>query len=295
MAWSNPILGGNNTLIRQAIKSADYVAGVSGWTVNADGSAEFNDIVVRGEFSTTSANGSSVRIYSTALGSNIDVLPASATGHTINTGSISGRTLENPLDGTVRSDMLIFGPTVDNDPTGSIEVGSYGGRGYVIIDGDFSVSGGIGETNFYRPGSLVKTSDTTMEDIPNSTIDILDGATYKIDSWYAYDGPTGGDGKFAWSLSDSGLTGDRHINALALNTTSNDNSSVMMIRRGLTTQQGVGTPNGNVNAFTVYHETAFISNGTGTDQEATMQFAQYTSNASASRVQSGYVIVTRIA
>ncbi len=48
MAFSNPITGGQGALIRPAIKSPNYVAGVSGWSINKNGSAEFNNIVIRG-------------------------------------------------------------------------------------------------------------------------------------------------------------------------------------------------------------------------------------------------------
>jgi hypothetical protein len=48
MTFSNPIVGGT-TLIRPAIHSPDYVPGVSGWSINKDGTAEFNDAVFRGE------------------------------------------------------------------------------------------------------------------------------------------------------------------------------------------------------------------------------------------------------
>lgn len=49
MAFENPVVGGENgELIRPSIQSPDYVAGVSGWTINRDGSAEFNDITIRG-------------------------------------------------------------------------------------------------------------------------------------------------------------------------------------------------------------------------------------------------------
>jgi hypothetical protein len=53
MTFSNPIVGGT-TLIRPAIHSPDYVAGTTGWTINKDGTAEFNDVVFRG--SAESAN-----------------------------------------------------------------------------------------------------------------------------------------------------------------------------------------------------------------------------------------------
>lgn len=47
MGWGNPILGGIK-LIRAAIQSPNYVAGSVGWSVNQDGSSEFNNVTVRG-------------------------------------------------------------------------------------------------------------------------------------------------------------------------------------------------------------------------------------------------------
>lgn len=48
MPFKNPIVGGT-TLVRAAINSPNYVPGVSGWIIDADGSAEFNTAVVRGD------------------------------------------------------------------------------------------------------------------------------------------------------------------------------------------------------------------------------------------------------
>lgn len=44
----NPLVGARGTLIRDAIRSRDYVAGSSGWSINADGTAEFNGVTIRG-------------------------------------------------------------------------------------------------------------------------------------------------------------------------------------------------------------------------------------------------------
>lgn len=52
MAFGNPILGGT-VLVRPAIKSPNYVPGVSGWSINRDGSAEFDDLTIRGTFDGT--------------------------------------------------------------------------------------------------------------------------------------------------------------------------------------------------------------------------------------------------
>jgi hypothetical protein len=46
--FSNPIAGDGGSLQYPQIKSPDFVAGVSGWKISKDGSAEFNDITIRG-------------------------------------------------------------------------------------------------------------------------------------------------------------------------------------------------------------------------------------------------------
>jgi hypothetical protein len=49
--FANPIAAGDGSLIYPALKSPNFVAGTSGWSIKRDGSAEFNNIVVRGTFS----------------------------------------------------------------------------------------------------------------------------------------------------------------------------------------------------------------------------------------------------
>lgn len=46
--FNNSVVGGQGTLVRESIHSPDYVPGVSGWTINRDGSAEFNGVTFRG-------------------------------------------------------------------------------------------------------------------------------------------------------------------------------------------------------------------------------------------------------
>ena len=46
--FTNAIIGGAETLIRSAIKSVNYIMGVSGWRITRDGDAEFNDATIRG-------------------------------------------------------------------------------------------------------------------------------------------------------------------------------------------------------------------------------------------------------
>lgn len=77
MSFSNPIIGGESTLIRNAIKSPDYVAGVSGWSVNRDGTAEFNDVAVRGTLSLNGPDDSALAIDIGGLGPSIFLRPES--------------------------------------------------------------------------------------------------------------------------------------------------------------------------------------------------------------------------
>lgn len=49
MGFQNPIVGGTALRI-PAIQSPDYSPGVAGWIIKIDGSAEFNNLTIRGEF-----------------------------------------------------------------------------------------------------------------------------------------------------------------------------------------------------------------------------------------------------
>lgn len=51
MPFRDPIVSGN-TLVREAIQSGNYVAGVAGWKISSNGDAEFNSVAVRGWFNT---------------------------------------------------------------------------------------------------------------------------------------------------------------------------------------------------------------------------------------------------
>ena len=48
----DPVVG-STILRRPAIQSPNYVAGSAGWTINVDGSAEFNNLTIRGTFTGT--------------------------------------------------------------------------------------------------------------------------------------------------------------------------------------------------------------------------------------------------
>lgn len=66
MGFRNDIIGGAAALIRAAIQSPNYVTGSAGWQVRKDGSAEFNNLTIRGTFLGTGfiINSSGIFLYS---------------------------------------------------------------------------------------------------------------------------------------------------------------------------------------------------------------------------------------
>lgn len=67
MGFENPVVGGTALRI-PAIQSPNYDPGVAGWIIKIDGSAEFNNLTIRGEFSGTNfiINSSGIFLYSSA-------------------------------------------------------------------------------------------------------------------------------------------------------------------------------------------------------------------------------------
>lgn len=65
MAFGNPIVGANDTLIRNAIQSENFVTGVSGWRITKIGNAEFNSITIRDRIEIGPATGPQVIVDST--------------------------------------------------------------------------------------------------------------------------------------------------------------------------------------------------------------------------------------
>lgn len=61
MTFNNSILAGT-TLVREAISSEGFVSGTTGWTIERDGNAEFNDVTLRGSLH-VEQNNSSIDIY----------------------------------------------------------------------------------------------------------------------------------------------------------------------------------------------------------------------------------------
>lgn len=107
MTFSSPVVGGN-TLIREAIQSPNYVVNVSGWTINADGSAEFNDLTVRGTFTAQSASGAFVDIFADEVSGRIVLQPPNSVTPGVTFGPAQIFTVSDADD----PQLIIGGPYV---------------------------------------------------------------------------------------------------------------------------------------------------------------------------------------
>lgn len=56
LSFDDPIAAGDGSLIFPAIKSVNYVPGVSGWKIDRDGDVEFDDATIRGSISADGGN-----------------------------------------------------------------------------------------------------------------------------------------------------------------------------------------------------------------------------------------------
>lgn len=125
MSFGNPIVGGQGALVRVQIKSPNYVLNTTGWMIAKDGSAEFNNVVVRGELFVRDADGSYVRIYDDAGNAAVILLnPADLPGKTITPGELS--TVSDTSGFTDSTDLVLKGPTYDGADPAYIHLG-YGG------------------------------------------------------------------------------------------------------------------------------------------------------------------------
>lgn len=92
MQFTDDVAAGT-VLVRPALQSPDYVTGVSGWAVKVDGSAEFNDITIRGG---TTVSGTALYYDGTpALGSLFLAIAAAAGTDTYGNPYNAGLTIGN--------------------------------------------------------------------------------------------------------------------------------------------------------------------------------------------------------
>lgn len=124
MSFGNPIVGSGDQLIRNAIRSQNYVTGLTGWIIRKDGSAEFNgDVIINnGELFIQDPDGSYVRIFDENPGNGAVILirPANISGATVDPAQI----ISGSSSGPATAFLQIIGPNVNSTGFAFIDLSS---------------------------------------------------------------------------------------------------------------------------------------------------------------------------
>jgi hypothetical protein len=121
MPFADPIVAGTE-LVRDAIQSPDYVPGVSGWTVNADGTAEFRAVTAEGFLLLSDGQVTEAKLADGAVTENKIAVDA-VTGAKIAGAAVDATKL---ADGSVDASKIIDGAVVAGkiaaDAVGATEI-----------------------------------------------------------------------------------------------------------------------------------------------------------------------------
>lgn len=152
MIPGNPVVG-STVLRRPAIQSPNFVTTVSGWSINADGSAEFNNLTIRGTFQGINyvLNSSGAFFYSPSeAAGNLIASVAPANG----TDAFGNHYLQDLATYTGASACQMTGSDIDFY-NGSL-AGGWALTSQIVVDssGNMSVTAGAAMTIFANTGTV---------------------------------------------------------------------------------------------------------------------------------------------
>lgn len=131
--FRDPIIGGGGALVYPSIHSPDFSAGVSGWSENKDGSAEFNNLTIRGAFEGTNwvINSSGIFQYSGSPALGNLILAIAPQAGTDAFGNVYGKMLNA---GTWQPTGAM-GQHFGVDPSGRVFLADSAGTSQVVLSG----------------------------------------------------------------------------------------------------------------------------------------------------------------
>jgi hypothetical protein len=150
IGFQSSILAGV-VLVRSSIRSPNYVAGVSGWTINQDGSVEFNNAVIRG--SVIAGNGAvrldagGVKVDGTLLQFDINFTGGHLARRLPDDGAYGQLTMASSTAGASSGGGVFMNPT---DPT-TVNGTTYSFAGAIYVDTDVSGGTDFGVTIIRSP------------------------------------------------------------------------------------------------------------------------------------------------
>jgi hypothetical protein len=118
MSFGNPVVG-QEELIRDAIRSTNYVQGVSGWRIARDGSAEFNTGTFRSDLQVTDPDGSYVLVSTLGSHAGITIRPPDDADQEWNPAQIyaSLSDFSGGGPGNLSPSLFLQGPSQNNADT----------------------------------------------------------------------------------------------------------------------------------------------------------------------------------
>jgi hypothetical protein len=283
--FANSVVGGV-TLVRPAIQSPGYSTGATGWTINADGSAEFNNVTIRGQ---------------------LQAKPTASAGDLVMTVRVAGDTndrFELEADGS-----MFWGP--GSAPTDCTFFRELTGRmkfqqqlhvsGLFLTDSDVQVGGnltvaGIGQTQFVRKtADQNRTNNNTLINDLQLLLPLATNATYELDGQIIYQasGAAAVSGYTAAFGLPAGATLDWVWHGKIDTDGAATAASIWQFAETAATSRNSG--GAGIGTSLVGKPTGLLVTG-GTAGNLQYQFAQATANATASVTKAGsYLILRRVA
>lgn len=327
MTFNNPIVAGGGALALTSIHSPAFQAGVTGWAIKKDGTAEFNNLTARGTINvgtpttpnviigtiTSPAGVAQGLIEFTAPGDPHWVLP----GYIAPTGELAGGGTETGL-------LSLYPPVYDGDPghtlpnnrtqvliTQAADGPSQIQAGYLAsnklttsatgtqVTGDQSISGNLSVTGVgnkqYKQKSADQTlaSQTTPQPDNTLSVPLVASATYHVEIVGHCAGPANGI-QTNWS-APAGTSGCKMCTGPTSIVADGQNRADTKMRiQGSTTLSALILYSVDLTATTVLHERGLITTGV-TAGNLTWQWAQITSSATvATMFQGSYMVVERV-
>lgn len=190
MGFSDPILTGDGSLIRDAAKSPNYVAASTGWTINRDGSAEFNNVTARGSVVVGAAT-QYVKVYNAPAPISGPVVALNPDSATYNTDGL----VEAVVIGAPATPSMVLRSPYGSAGLGPAEIDLISGSNngavapQVSIPGcDLNVNGNASVTGLIKAGSTTSTALIAAGAATTGTPSLAVGVTGEAFSRLVVDG-----------------------------------------------------------------------------------------------------------
>lgn len=197
ISFESAVVAGT-TLIRSAIQSPNYVAGVSGWTINQDGSVEFNDAFIRGQIEAGNGavrlNAGGVKVDGPALQFDINFVGGFLARRILDDGAYGQLTMADSTPGSIFGGGIFLNPP---DPTPNGNAYSLQGATFVFTNTVGAVDTGV--TRMRSPGftgldvSGINLSGESSDGLTRPAIEMQGDVSITgigHEEWTKYPGPT---------------------------------------------------------------------------------------------------------